>query len=280
MLVISLSTLLVSHDSIAELNEDQVLIESKLRMLDYILQGSASVKKIQASENDEAKLELERAFQARQQAHQLLKKQRYKPAEKFADQALKIISIANRLLAKQNSQELKEESRYHILNKTIDSFLGTFSQELSTNTSGKTNKKTLDKDLFNAAELASKKQFSQANQILEKSYQNLKEYIYQQRDKQTLVYSLDFASDKEEYEYEQKRYKSYQLLLDMAKKKNTNISEKSNQLVKQFVDKSQQLNQQAKQLAKKEKHRDAIEKLEESAKYLSRALRTMGLMIP
>jgi len=282
VLAVVLPALLISEYSYSNSskNEQEFLVESKLRMLDYVMQRSATVKRIQESKNSAAKQELEKAVKARNLAHQLMEKKQYAKAGVTVDKALQTITSANRLLIKKHSKSNKAKNRYETLQKTINSFVETFSQELTANSSQQINKQQIDSEMAKAAKKSVSNNYQQANQILEEVYQNLKEFIYQQRDNKTLVYSLDFANDKEEYEYEQKRFKSFQLLLEMAEKKNANISNKSKSLVKQFVSKSDALNQQAEELAKKEKYHDAIKKLEESAQHLTRALRTMGLMIP
>ncbi len=256
------------------------LVKSKLKMLDFVLQSSSSVKRIKASNNTLALEELNKAIQARQQAEEYLKQGQYTKAGLASDKGLKLVSSASLLFNKKLALKKKEINNYKNLKATINSFVDTFSKELKSTPSGKFGQQQIDKEMARANEKFKLNQFQQANHILADVYQNLKAFIYQHRNKKTLVYSLDFANDEEEYNYEKKRHHSLIMLLEMSEKKKPDRSDNIRKLVQQFVKKSNLLKHQAQLLAEQKNYRAAINSLEESAKHLNRALRTMGLMIP
>ena len=67
-----------------------------------------------------------------------------------------------------------------------------------------------------AEELASRAQYNAAYAVLDGAYHQLLYAIKGMRDRQTLEYRLNFASPQEEFVYEQRRYLSQMMLLEMA----------------------------------------------------------------
>jgi hypothetical protein len=265
--------------SFANDNKTQLLVQNKLRVLDFYIQRPNTLKQKNNTSNVAIKIQ-HKASLAKTQIQTLFDKQQYAEALAIADKALQDINKTNQILTKNKAKKQKEINHYNNVTKTINSFVKTFNKELNEAPENKLSKQHINKALKKASELVANNRYPQAIQVLEIVYQQLKEFIYQRRDNKTLVYSLNFASDKEEYEYEQKRYKSFKLLLEMTEKQQHSLSSKTRKSVRQLAIKSNALKQEAQQMASKNKYRDAINNLEESEKLLIRALRTMGLMIP
>ena len=118
-----------------------------------------------------------------------------------------------------------------------------------------------------------------ARRQLDAVYEEAKLELEKLREGETLVRTLDFASDEEEYHYELDRNETHQMLLKVL------TSERKSQpgqqkLIDGFVVKSRALRQQAESEAGAGAYDKAVDHLEEATMYLQRALRSAGVYIP
>ena len=102
--------------------------------------------------------------------------------------------------------------------------------------------------------------------------------IKSQRTGQTLVRSLDFATEKEAYEYELGRYENYQMLVNMMI--DDRRAFKRDARTKTFFDEADRYHVQANELANNGQYGKAAKMVEKSSKSLVNLLRDSGVYIP
>jgi len=120
---------------------------------------------------------------------------------------------------------------------------------------------------------------AQARSELDAVYEEAKLELEKLREGETLVRTLEFASDEEEYHYELDRNDTHQMLLKVLTSESKSNSGKQ-KLIDGFVGKSQALRQQAESEANAGAYNKAVDRLEAATKYLQRAIRSAGVYIP
>ncbi|VAW45963.1 hypothetical protein MNBD_GAMMA03-1850 [hydrothermal vent metagenome] len=126
--------------------------------------------------------------------------------------------------------------------------------------------------------LAEEHRFKEAKTELDQAYFTIATSIKSQRTGQTLVRSLDFATEKEAYEYELGRYENYKMLVNMM------IDERHaferDDRTKPFFDEEDRYHVQAVELAQKGQYGEAAKLIEQASKSLVNLLRDSGVYIP
>jgi endonuclease III len=130
-----------------------------------------------------------------------------------------------------------------------------------------------------AKQLADAGKVEQAKARLDGVYEETKTELEKLREGETLVRTLEFASDEEEYRYELDRHDTHQMLVkvlleDRVKKPGTRRQ------VDGFVAKSNALRSQAEAEAGAGAYDRAVDTLEKATKELQRAIRSAGVYIP
>lgn len=141
------------------------------------------------------------------------------------------------------------------------------------------NARSVRAEVASAQTLADRGDFTRARQQLDESYETAKLELEKLREGETLVRSLSFASPREEYDYEIDRNETHRMLLKVL----TSDTEKHagmQKLIDNYVDRSAVLRRKADHEAGKGAYAEAVRTLEESTRYLQRAIRSAGVYIP
>jgi hypothetical protein len=126
--------------------------------------------------------------------------------------------------------------------------------------------------------LAEEHLFKEAKAVLDDAYLLIVASIRSQRTGQTLVRSLDFATEKEAYEYELGRYKNYKMLVNMMIDER-HAFERDRQ-TQPFFDEEDRYHAQANALVEKGQYGKAAKLIEKASKSLVNLLRNSGIYIP
>lgn len=124
-----------------------------------------------------------------------------------------------------------------------------------------------------------KDELAEAGAILNDAYLGLKLSIRKLREGKTLVRSLEFASKEEEYRYELRRNDTHNMLINTVLKEKRE-DPRLGKLMDIPLKKAEQLRAEAEQQAKGGDFDTAIKTLEESTKYIIRAIRLGGIFVP
>lgn len=137
----------------------------------------------------------------------------------------------------------------------------------------------IDTWIHQAAWAAGNEQFRQANTFLASSYQLIVSNIARFRDNETVYHALVFKDAQDEYRYEQQRYISHELLVQMMLGE-SDISMNRREQLSELVRLAEELHRKAGVDWKNGDQQTAIETEVKAIRELIRALRLAGLYVP
>lgn len=137
----------------------------------------------------------------------------------------------------------------------------------------------LRREAATAKQLAAAGKLDQARARLDVVYDKTKTELERLREGETLVRTLEFASDEEEYRYELDRNDTHQMLVKVLLEDRVK-QPATRQRVDEFVAKSSVLRAQAEAEAGSGAYDRAVESLEKATMELQRAIRSAGVYIP
>lgn len=137
----------------------------------------------------------------------------------------------------------------------------------------------IEERLGTARTLAEAGRYEAARTAIDSVYLSVKASIESLRGGDTLVRSLDFSTDKEEYEYELDRNETLQMLVQILledKLSDPSVASK----VDPLMEKARTVRSKAEEQAAAGDHEAAIESLESSTGHVIRAIRSAGVYVP
>lgn len=138
----------------------------------------------------------------------------------------------------------------------------------------------VDRHVGKANMLAEETKFVAGRKELNIAYLEIKSSIGILRDGDTLVRSLSFATDEEEYRYELDRNDTHRMLVTILAAKKMDTNSRIKKLVQGFLQKADTLREEAEKLATIGNYARSIEQLEASTGQVMRAIRSAGIYIP
>ena len=196
-------------------------VKQKLTFADMMLM-SAGTKRVMASDNAEAKAMLDSAKQKIGAARQNLDAGKNESALLLADEGLRLVGSASRLVP---SEEVLQEQneRYLELVDAVKNFEQAHKETTKSISKSHGKKSAVDYDkkqvhalLTEAKGLADKRQYMKAIPKVEKAELIVTSAINMMLDSKTLVYDVKFDTAEDEYAYELKRFTSYEELVPVA----------------------------------------------------------------
>lgn len=251
-------------------------VQQKLSYAEMLVKTSESAKRIQASNNVEAK-------NLQKQAQEQIVKAKAAGADLAAatvavDEAFRLNGLAVKLVPA-GTVTVDYKSDYEHIHKEMKGY------ELSYNKNRK-NKDTkvaakLDepkyKSLVSQAEQAAASgDYAAAIKPLKEASNLITAAISVMLDDATVVYELKFDTPKDEYEYELERYKSYTELVPIAKQE-LKINAAQNAMVDELVNKAEQIIGEGKARAAKGEFPSAIQAAQAATENVKRALVGIGV---
>ncbi|MBF0379744.1 MAG: hypothetical protein HQL69_01925 [Magnetococcales bacterium] len=255
-------------------------LKQKFSLVDRFLTKSRTAKRIAAQGKPEVKAIMAEAKAIYNQAVKARSSGDNKKVGILLDRALKLAISASKKAANPASKQWLYKSRYEDLLTSVKNFSVTLKRYLDQ--SGKSDSKALEKIqslIKNARQQAAKKQYQTAITDLKQAQSLLTSGIKKVLGSRSLVYELKFDTPKEEYQYEVNRGDSFEALVRMMLTQGTKASGKQ-KLVDPMVAKYFSLRLKARNQASAGAYEKAISSQEEANKFLTRALRSLGLMIP
>ncbi|MEE8321046.1 MAG: hypothetical protein V3R68_04295 [Gammaproteobacteria bacterium] len=260
----------------------EVAYEDRIQFVRTLLEKSSAAQQVDASGNPDAKQRHEDArlhFHQAQQAHATGD---LDMANKELIEATRIMFEAVRLAKKKDVVEGKKRRDYKDRLDSINALMeahGRVSQEKGKQADGIELEQVVSDKVSKANSLLEEDKLDEARAKLDEGYIAAKIAINSLRGGDTLVRSLHFETREEEYNYEIDRNNTHQMLIKILRKEKKK-SDGTNKMVQSFMDKAAELRDKAEQQAGAGDHEAAILTLEESTKYLVRALRSSGIYIP
>ena len=267
----------------AQQGEKQRLLDSKLRLLDMLINKSPAAARIQDSGDAEAKERLDTAISAYQEARNMLQRGQLQEAEIKLDAGLAAVADASHRVVDAQREKQLAQTHYQELSRRVLSYREAFErvvmEKKNTDTSALLDHIGLQDALQQAQELAGQNRYLTANIHMARAAELLERALSAARHQETLVHELKFATPMEAYAYEKQRNKSYRLLIDMLRAQDT-TPQAALALIDKFVAHNDSLQQEAEILAARGDAPAATGKLEQGTDHLIRALRVGGISLP
>ncbi len=263
----------------AELDKEKNATLNKLNLLGYILTKSKRTKEVQASGNAEAISILGMAFQHYDEAKIFMGEKDYKKSDAEIQKSLQRISVSFRMVVdKEREAEISGE-QYKLLYSRVKNFNDLFNQLPADKVKGILDSEQVNLLIKKAESLYATGDSKMALEPLEKAADMLEQALSDARKNETVVYSLDFSTPEDEYDYELDRNDNYTLLANMILDNNSVENRKKLPLIRMLMNKNEELVVAAEKQFVDGKIKTAITLLEKGNKTLVRALRLGGLTL-
>lgn len=258
------------------------LIEQKIRLIEMLV-NSPAAKSSAAGKDPDSIAMIESGRKALEEAKRAYAESRFDDASKLLDTSLKSASAASRKMSTAGgglSESVQRKSladmsdqvatyRAGVVDLTRDPKLGAEAKNLLTR---------VDALTAESKQLADGGRLGDANKKLASAYKMLVEDLTKLRDGQEVVMSLKFDTPADEYAYEQKRFGSSLVMIDMMIDEGRADGQKR-KLIDSYVAEGNKLKVQAEVEASSQRHKDAVDLMEKATKQLNRALQSMGIPI-
>lgn len=254
--------------------------ENQLKMkLDYaktVVFESSSARRIEESDNTDARERLSLAQEKYRRARAAQEAQDFAQAEEFVNEALRLVTSASQMLPNTNEQAAKDKSRFNELLTQLETYSTWHQNSSLVNTHPDDDQKQIQDQTAKAKELANSGDYTKANELLSnllgavvmKTNSSLKD--------KTSTYDLNFSSPEEEYSYELARNEEFLRLIPIAIAQKQ-PSEGMKSLMEKFIEKSSKLRLEAERQLEQQQTEAAIESMQKSTEELSRAIKLSGV---
>lgn len=281
LILLFVSGVLLAQTPPAGEEQKRRLIEQKLKLVDGLVNSPAANNAAYGRDAETPQL-LERGRQALAQARQAYADNRLEEASKLLDEALKATSAASRRLSATASlSESAQRKNYQDLTEQLAAYRGglvDLTKDAKVGDEAKALLARIDGLAEESRKLAAGGQLGDANRKLAEAYKLAVEEIAKLRAGQEVVMSLKFDTPAEEYAYEQKRFNSNEILVDMMIGQGRADGERR-KLVDNFVAEGRKLKGDAEARVSAGAHKEAVGLMEKAVGQLNRALQTMGVPV-
>ncbi|MCB1890463.1 MAG: hypothetical protein KDH20_22855 [Rhodocyclaceae bacterium] len=257
------------------------LIEQKLRLVEMLVNSPAAKSSAYGRDAETPKL-VEQGKALLDEARGALADGRLDEAAAALDQALKSASSASRRLKSEgglsDSAQRKQLADMTEQVRTYRAALDDLRRDDKLADEATQVLMRVDGLAAEANKLSEAGRLGEANKHMADAYKIAVEELSRLRAGQEVVLSLKFDTPADEYAYEQKRFGSNQIMVDMMVGEGRAEGGRR-QLVDRFVGEGQRLKREAEGLAESGKYTEAIASMEQATKQLNRALQSMGVPV-
>ena len=256
---------------VSSADKQQKILQQKLFLLNNMITKGSTSKKIRKSGNLEAMQLLQKAEALYALANESIQQGDTEDAGQIINDAIRAISAAGSKAKGEKGSTAAERSRYKEILSNIESLQDSVENDLTSNVD-------LDpvfrlKKQANA--LTERDNYKQAIKKLNSAYQYIVTEISGNVKNTTVVYSLDFKTSKDEYDYEHRRYQgNRELITRMLFEYEDNPTRK---LIVRYTEQADSTLKKAETLADVENHDEAVHLMEKANRELSRSLGMLGL---
>lgn len=257
------------------------LLEQKVRLLETLLNSPAARNAAYGTEAESTTLVVhgqKMIAQARQEAAE----GRYEAAGKTLDEAMKAVTKATRRQASETAfADSAQRKTYADQSEQIASYRQSvveLGRDAKLGDQARALLARLDGLSAEAAQLSGGGRWGEANKKLAEAYKLVTEDIARLRQGQEVVMSLKFDSPLEEFLYEEKRFGSNQIMVEMMISEGKAEGDRR-KLIDPYLAEATRLKRDADALAQGGGHREAVKLLERANGQLVRALQLMGVPV-
>jgi len=204
-------------------------------------------------------------------------------ADASMKESMRLVGVASRLVVSPEKQAAKEKEKYEQMRKSIRSFTDAIDRVVNEADADKKKAEGVDaaaihKLIDESEALASAGKYKEANVKLADAYGQASTALTKLRDKETILITLEFDTPEDEYKYVLQRNESYDSLVKILVGEK-NPSERQMEKINSFVQENRDMLPKAKNPAAAGHFEEAIKVVDKATKSLSKALRSLGLMV-
>lgn len=258
-------------------------IERRVQSVATLIEGSSAARQIEASGVAAARERRDNARLIHREAAAALGAGDLVNADRLLNQAAREMMDGARLARPDQVAGEKSRRDFESRLESARALLAAqqrITQEKSAGREAQNATRSIERQIAEAQAIAAQGRFEEARPVLDRAYLTARVSIEAMRRGDTLVRSLNFASPREEYDYEIDRNDTHAMLIKvlLADRKDANGAMPAG--MQAFTDKATALRREAEARARAGEHAEAIRLLEASTRELVRAIRSGGIYIP
>ena len=281
--VVALVAIVAMAQCGAALAQDRASLERRLGSVETLIERSSAARQIDSSRDPQA---LERRNQARalhRQAGEALAAGDLARANTLLNDATRELLAAARAAAPEQVTAEKRRKDFDNRYESVKTLLGAQQRIAKEKGAGKDAaeaSRQIEALMAEASAQAQGGDIDRARATVDRAYLLAKASISTMRRGDTLVRSLNFATKREEYDYELDRNDTHRMLVNVLLDERRADNPALDRSVQTFLAAAAKLREEAEEQAKKGGFEAAIKTLEDSTRELVRAIRGAGVYIP
>jgi hypothetical protein len=259
--------------------EDAATLQRRLQSVSTLIETSSAARQIDSSAEPKSLEHRSRARQLHRQAAAALAAGDTAAGSKLLDQAAREMIAGARLANPEQITEEKKRRDFDAREESVKALLVAQQRIVREKSAGRDAQeatRSVQAQLAQAQQLVRDSRIDEARKMLDRAYLTAKLSIESLRRGDTLVRSLNFASKREEFDYEVDRNDTHRMLVRVLLADRPAAQEAG----RAALEEAGRLRAAADQAAARDAHEEAIKLLEESTRALVRAIRNAGVFIP
>lgn len=280
-LCIALMVALLSPPVSAEPNQKHMLAQQKAKLLEVLI-NSPTMKAAKEGKNSDVAHWIGQSQNLLTQAHNAISANRPEEAIEQLDEALRTLSKASSLLTNDgNSAQIAQKKQFEEHAAQLESYRRTLQEMSNTPQSASAARQLInriDSMSSDGRKLFESGRLEEANKRMAAAYKLAVEEISRLRDGQEVIMRLQFNSPREEFDYEQKRFYSNEILVGMLIREERAVGEARKQ-VDAFLLAANNQKAEALGKANASDYPAAVKDMEKANLQLNRALQLMGVPV-
>lgn len=254
--------------------------DPRMDKIGKLINTSSGARQVLSSDSLQAKASHEKAKALYAQALQSSDKAE---ASSLLNQSIKAMYTAIRAASPASLLAEKKQTDFDRLKRSIDTFMEQqerISDEKGSDAEGNALRSQVTMLVGEATRVFDAGETEKGQALLRESFEMLRNSIEGMRGGETLIRSLNFATKKDEYDYELERYKSQRMLVDVLLKEKLAASAYTAKKVSEYIAVAEEERAGAERQAAGGDHDEAVKSLERARKQVVRALRSGGIYVP
>jgi tetratricopeptide (TPR) repeat protein len=263
--------------------QDRVQLERRAQSIGTLIESSSASRQIETSGVQAARERRDNARLMHREAIIALRGGDLGSAAKLLDQSAKEMMAGVRFAKPEQVAGEKNKRDFEARLDSTRALLAAqqrITREKSAGTHAQEATRSIERQIGEAQVLAAQNRYEDARPVLDRAYLTARISIESMRRGDTLIRSLNFASPREEYDYEIDRNETHRMLITvlLADRKDAVGAVPSD--IQAFNEKAALLRRDAEMRATRGDYEGAIKLLEDSTRELIRAIRVGGIYIP
>lgn len=278
-----LAAVLLGSLACAVAAQDREQLERRVQSIATLIETSSAARQIETSGVAAARERRDNARLIHREAAAALRGDDLSQAAKLLDQAAREMMDGARLAKPEQITGEKHKRDFEARLDSARALLAAqkrITQEKSAGREAQEAARSIERQIGEAQAAAAQGRYEAARPVLDRAYLTARVSIESMRRGDTLVRSLNFASAREEYDYEIDRNETHRMLIDVLLADRKDAAGAMPAAMQPFTEKANALRGAAEAQAKKGDHAAGIKLLEDSTRELVRAIRSGGIYIP